>query len=223
MVSFCALAISLQSYLQRKSENRFSLRKHLTEVLEKITDLNTDVAKYRSLQNKEGYPQNYVAIVNDQRRFFARQAAHLADQIRDMTSPYEYLVIAGALSEVEAVDQAETYFKKALEMENTPMETARISRAYGRFLFQEGRPEEGRDKFWDADTSVQGTSDVELAFRGNTYERLAIAEEEYAPDRSEALLERAVDIYKQFHHPLRRDREVERVRGLLRRRRNEPE
>lgn len=216
VVSFCALGLSVQSYFQRKAENRIGLRKQLTDMLEKLTDLNAEIAKYRSLKSKDGFPDNYPGILNDQRRFFARQAAYLANRIQALTSPYEYLVIAASLNEVEAVDQAEEYFRKALKMKNTPMEAARISRAYAQFLFGQGRPEEARIQFSRAESQVEGRSDVEIAFRGNTYERWAISEADYAgSDRILALLKQAAITYAGFHHPVRRAKEVARVETLI--------
>ena len=222
VVSFCALGLSIQGYFQRRAENAISLRKQLTEMLEKITDLNTEVAKFRSLKDKEGYPANYPGVLNDQRRFFARQAAYLAARIETMTSPYEYLLIAAALNDVEAVDQAEEYFKKALGMKNTPMEDARIARAYAQFLFSQGRAEEGRNQFSKLEAKMHGLSDVEIAFRANTYERWASAEYDFMrTDQALALLRQAAEIYAKFHHPVRREREVARVEALIELRREE--
>lgn len=216
VVSFCALALSAQSYFQRKSENQLSLRKQLTEVLEKITSRNTEIAKFRNLKSKDGFPDNYDRMLNDERRFFVQQATYLADRIATLTSPYEYLLIAWALNETESVDQAEAYFCKALQLKNTDMEKARIERAFGQFLFAQGRAKEGRIHFQCAAASVVGSSDVELSFRGNTYERWATLEGTFGQaTEAEDLLRQAAKLYEGYKHPARRNQEILRVEALL--------
>ena len=81
VVSLVALAFSFLSYRQKDKEGKLGLRKQLTEILEKLTNLNVEDAKARS--QSEDYPLNYTGIINDNRRFLVRQAAYLAMQWHD--------------------------------------------------------------------------------------------------------------------------------------------
>jgi hypothetical protein len=143
-LSSAALFITLRSYFQKVNENRHTLRKQLTEVLEKLTDLNTEREKFRSLANQEGYPKNYPGLLNDQRRFFVRQAGYLAEQIPALVSPYECLVIAGAFADIEQVDPAEQWFQKACVDQSSAIDRAIAVRACGRFLFNTGQAQRGK-------------------------------------------------------------------------------
>jgi hypothetical protein len=91
-----ALVFSLLSFFQKRSETSQARRKQLTDVLQKLSDLNTERAKFKSLEKKEGYPPNYSNLIDDQRRFLVRQAAYISQNVRRFVSPYEYLVMAGA-------------------------------------------------------------------------------------------------------------------------------
>src|SRR4051812_5995225 len=82
LASVSALIFSLLTFRQKKGEGQLALRKQLTELLEKLSELNTEISKYRSAQSKQNdYPANYVALMNDQRRLLVRQADFMSSKI----------------------------------------------------------------------------------------------------------------------------------------------
>src|SRR5258708_35371352 len=73
VASLGALILPVLTLCQKSGESRLALRKQLTDLLEKLTELNTEVAKFRT--KRDDYPANYIPLLNDQRRFLVRQAA----------------------------------------------------------------------------------------------------------------------------------------------------
>ena len=79
VASLAALGFSYAGYRQRDKEGQLGMRKQLTDLLEKLTDLNLERSKVKS--KPEEYSPNYLGLLNDQRRFLVRQTAYLAEQI----------------------------------------------------------------------------------------------------------------------------------------------
>lgn len=215
-MSFSALLLTAASYIQKLTENRQSLRKQLTDVLEKLTELKTEVARFNSLSDKDGYPREYDGLLNDQRRFFVRQAGYLAEQIPRLVSPYECLVIAGAFADIEYIDVAEYWFQKACAEQPSARDRAIAIRGYGRFLFIQGRLDEARVRFQQAVKLMAGDSDIAVAFRANTLERQAELEQEWGLSaEAKSLLETALQEYSGLSNPGRRQRNSVRVQEKL--------
>jgi tetratricopeptide (TPR) repeat protein len=175
--SLSAFIFALISYRQKASEASQARRKQLTDVLQKLSDLNTEMAKFRAA--KEGYPSNYIAFINDQRRFLLRQAAYISRSIGRLVSPYEYLLIATASDDLNYVEEAERYFKLATGAKYS-IDRAIAVRGYARFLFRQGNPEEARKNFKQALDSFTGETDRHKFYRGETYERWATEEREWS-------------------------------------------
>jgi hypothetical protein len=215
--SLLAILLSILSFRQRTGEGRLALRKQLTDLLEKLTELNTEIAKFRHLRSKKDeYPPNYDRLLNDQRRFLVRQAAFVASQIKDMISPYEYLVMAGAFDGVDDAFQAERYYQLATSNADDPLDRGIAVRGYARYLFIHGRTEEGRTQFIKAVECFNGESDLLHHYRADTYERWANQERDWSSEvEVNRLLEQASTEYGKLNNPTRRKYETERVLGLL--------
>jgi hypothetical protein len=212
--SGAALVFSLLSFFQKRSETSQARRKQLTDVLQKLSDLSTEIAKFKSLEKKEGYPPNYPNLINDQRRFLVRQAAYISQSIRRLVSPYEYLVMAGAFDEINDVEEAERFYKIASKAKHS-FDRGIAVRAYARFLFLQGNETDARQNFKNA-VSLVGETDRHKIYRGDTYERWAILEEEWSnADETKKLLKLALAEYGTLKHPNRRRVEVKRIEEKL--------
>src|ERR1700722_5170643 len=85
---FSALSfiIAIASFRQKTREGRYALRKQLTDTVQKLLELNTEYSK--STLDESKYPRNYGSLINDQRRFHARQAELMTGQIRRLVSKW---------------------------------------------------------------------------------------------------------------------------------------
>src|ERR1043165_1600571 len=84
-VSFFALSLSiLSTYIstrQKKFETQRTLRIQLTDVLEKIADLNLELAKIPAKgASASGLTVGMRGHLKDQKRFLVRQATYISDQ-----------------------------------------------------------------------------------------------------------------------------------------------
>ena len=136
VASLIALAVSVLSYRQRSSEGRLALRKQLTDVLEKLSEMNTEAAMHRLKPDE--YPVNYGGLLNDKRRFLVRQATFLIESVGNLVSPYEYLLVAGAYGDINDTFQAEAYFVQAMHASDDPIDKGIAIRGFARFLFAQG-------------------------------------------------------------------------------------
>src|SRR5262249_34860779 len=153
------------TYFQRSWETKLALRRQLNDILQKLTDLNTETSKYRALVNTPRgaeYPPNYLSLVNDQRRFLVRQAAFIVQRVSRMVSPYEYLVIAGAFDGIDDTYEAEAFFEQAVRKAANRIERGIAIRARGRYFFARGHLPEAREQYRAAIEVFNGTSDYHI-------------------------------------------------------------
>lgn len=167
-ISTLALVVSLVGNRQKIRDTQISLRKQLTELLEKLTDLNLEREKARALNTS--LPQNYFGLLNDQRRFFVRQAAFLADRVETQVSPYEYRLLADGFVDIDDVFEAEKYFKLGIQRTKNPFEKTIMLRGYARLLAIEGRWDEARESFQAALHQAVGNTDRQIFYRSECYE-----------------------------------------------------
>jgi len=215
--SAIAILLSVLSFRQKSGEGRLALRKQLTDILEKLTELNMEIAKFAYFRlEKSDYPPNYGRLLNDQRRFLVRQASFVASKIKDIVSPYEYLVIAGAFDGVDDVSQAEHYFQLAISNSTDLLDRGIASRSYARFLFSQGSVDEAKKQYEKAVKCFSVESDRFHHYRGDTYERWANVAKDWSSEAEvNDLIEKASIEYGKLKNPRRREQEVERVRELL--------
>jgi hypothetical protein len=217
-VSFSALAVSFLSFRQRATETTLGLRKQLTELLEKLTTLNKEEAVFRYLRDTpkgKEYPPGYVGLLNDQRRFFVRQAEFVSRRVKKFVSPYEYLVLAGAFAAIDDTVQAERFFEKAAKAPDLVDRSIAI-RGYARYLFSRGQIADGRTRYQEALRILVGDSEHLKSRRADTYERWGTQEREWgSPEGADRLLALAVREYSGIANPERRRYEIDRVQRLI--------
>jgi hypothetical protein len=218
-ISVVALFFSLISYLQKTGENKLSRRNQLTELLEKLTDFNTEIAIFRSGGNKDKtLPDNYVALLNDQRKVFVRQAAFLARKIKRLVNPYEYLVIGWAFEGVDDPEQAERMYLLSTKTKDA-FDRGIAVRSYARFLFNQWRVDEGRGAYADSVTLFGGGGPREIFSRSRTYERWAQQEIDWGGeanrDIATDLYQNAMDELYPIANEIRREKEMARISKLI--------
>jgi tetratricopeptide (TPR) repeat protein len=177
--STIAFLISIFAALQKLSEYRLAIRKQLTDYISKLHELNIEQAKSKAPKKRDDYPEHFERLVTDQRRFLARQAEYMARKITGLVTPYELMVIAISLDQIDDLALAEQYFQKALAKRLDQFERTIVLRQYARFLFRNGRLEEGRKKFSDAVASGTGDTRRHIISVGDTWERWAQTESEF--------------------------------------------
>jgi hypothetical protein len=214
--SMSALGVSLLSYWQRSGEGKFALRKQLTDIFEKLTSLNIEAQKFRA--DGSGYPPNYLRLLNDQRRFFVRQASYITRRIRSLVTPYEYLLIAGGFDDIDDPDQAEYYYRLAIDSAAQAMDRGIALRGYGRYLFSQGldRLGDARRYFQRSAEAFSESNDRHVVYRADTYERWSNLEREWGhTEEATKHLRRAATEFGQLSNPGRRRLELERLRTVM--------
>jgi tetratricopeptide (TPR) repeat protein len=217
-VSIIALSFSIIStYItlrQKKYETERTLRNQLTDVLAKITALNLENAKIpQEGASPSGLTSGMRGHLRDQQRFLVRQATYVIDQIPTLVSPFEYLLVAGTFESIDDVYQAEQFFRKAIEHSaDDEMNRGIITRAFARFLFNQGEHELAREQYMAAVEIFSGDSDIMKEYRGDTYLRWATQEFEWSyPDNAETYFNEARLIFESKSNPIARQRSVARL------------
>ena len=216
IASISALIFSILSYRQKSNEGKLALRKQLTDLLEKLTELNIEAAKFRLKESE--YPGNYSGLLNDKRRFLVRQANFLINSISDLVSPYEYLLVAGAYDEINDTFQAEMYYRRAIDSSIEPIDKGIAVRGYARYLFQQGPT--GQDQ-----ARIQYNAVVELFSQKNDRHKIYLADSYIRWGNQERewknfpaaldLFEKAVSAYSSLSNPGRRNIELAKARDLV--------
>jgi tetratricopeptide (TPR) repeat protein len=168
--SIIAVVFSSITFAQKLLEQNRGLRKQLTDILEKITDINLESEKSKN-NTKGDYPPNYQSLLDDQRRFFVRQAAFIAKQIRQQVSPYEWLIVAWGWLRIGEVEEAEDLFKTAIKFATSSVDRGISNRSYAQFLAEEGRQQLADDYFEKAIHAFSGGGNRMIYYSSTTYDR----------------------------------------------------
>jgi tetratricopeptide (TPR) repeat protein len=216
LVSLAAFTISVLGFLQKRSEVKAATRKQLTDIIEKLHALNTEESKANHPALRTSYPENYYSILVDQRRFLVRQARFLADQIPELVSPYEFMVIGQVFDQIDDIYEAERFFALAFSAKGLrDFERIICLRQYARFLFRQGRTEEARSKYENAVAMSKGEGNRHSVYAGDTFERWARMEADFGdPEQVLSLIERALNEFRCLTSALARARHVERLEGF---------
>jgi tetratricopeptide (TPR) repeat protein len=174
-ISLAAFGLSSLSFFQKRAESIQNLRKRLTEILKELSELTLKDATFRSLQNKDSYPPNYVGLLSDQRRFFVREAATLAETAGIDVSAHEKNLIAMTFDSIDFAEDAEHFFKSATEGDSSQIDRGLSWRNYGRFLYQQGSFDEGAKAFENAIEAFTTDDERSRYYRVTTYTRWAEA------------------------------------------------
>jgi tetratricopeptide (TPR) repeat protein len=210
---FSAFVVSAWTFMQKKSEAKGALRKQLTEIIEKLHDLNVENAKANDENLRKQYPKNFGRLISDQRRFLVRQAKYIAEQIPKLVSPYELMVIAIGLEEIDDAPEAEKWFRKAVSKVSNQFDEVIVRRQFGRALFRSGQVDEARKQFQLASEVLKGTSDREIIYNGDTFERWAGLETDYGSSvKASDLLQRAELEYEKIGAEWLRKRQLDRLK-----------
>jgi tetratricopeptide (TPR) repeat protein len=232
LLSTISPATAVFSYFQKRSEAQYSLRKQLTDTLSKLLDLALDFERFvewdsqrsradmigvsNSPTSKIEYPQSYRRMIADQRRFLVRQSEHLAKQIPNLVSPYEYMIIADNFNRIDNYAKANEYYARAIKGHDDPLEKGIALRQYGRFLFGRKDINTGRSKYKEALECGNGDTDAIHGYRGDTYERWAGAEGENDNHIAAiSLYQEALGEYQRIKNEFYREQQLQRVRERL--------
>jgi hypothetical protein len=214
-LSMLALSLSiLSTYIstrQKKFETQRTLRIQLTDVLGKIAALNLELAKIPVTgASASGLTTGMKGHLIDQKRFLVRQATYISDQIPQLVSPFEYLLIAGTFADIQDVYRAEQFFRKAIEhVGQDDLDLGIITRGFARFLFTYGEPDLAREQYSAAVGIFSGDSDIMKDYRGDTYLRWGIQEHEWAYiENSGPLFDQAKAVFDSIANPLVRQRNL---------------
>jgi tetratricopeptide (TPR) repeat protein len=173
-----SLITTIITLKQKKYEIERGLRQQITDVISK---LNTVFEQENRLENEAQssnprYAANMRSFFNGQKQFFARQAVYLINQLPALVSEAEYNAVARAFEAVADYEQADYYYRKALEASPSTLYEAINLRGHGRVLFKQGRIAEGRTAFQESLNLIPSDTDRHHMFRGDTYERWVRAE-----------------------------------------------
>jgi len=119
-LSALSFVIAIASFRQKTREGRYALRKQLTDTIQKPLELNTEYS--RSTLDESKYPRNFGSLINDQRRFHARQAELMTGQIRRLVSKWELMLIGGAYNDIGDYEKADLMFRKAIHSRSSRSE-----------------------------------------------------------------------------------------------------
>jgi tetratricopeptide (TPR) repeat protein len=215
VISVLAFVISALSFFQKTNEANVSLRKQLTDILEKLHETNVESVKANDRKFRDNYPQNYGRLVSDRRRFLIRQAKYIAEQIPILVSPYELMFIAVGLEDIDDAPEAEKWFQSAIRKASTEFDKVIVRRQYGRCLFRNGQAADARQQYKVALTILKSTTDRHLVYQGDTYERWAGMEADYGDaDEARKLFDLAILEYEKIRTDGIRERQLQRVNEL---------
>lgn len=208
-----ALIFSTASLLQKHFEGKLAVRKQLSDILIKLSELNLLITKARVSEEETGKPDRTVGPLSDQRRYLVRQAAFLADRLGDDVSTYEYLMIAAAFDAADDTWQAESYFRRATTTKSAdPISAGLARRALARFLYHEGDKEAGRAMYREAVATFGSQGDRARFYRGQTFERWAGQEAEWGnPAEEKELMQFALAEYQNVINPFSRTKHLGRL------------
>ncbi len=212
--SVAAFAVSMVSIIQKVLETRQTRRKQLTDVLKELSELNLKNATFQSLENRDGYPQNYTALIGDQRRFFVRQAAGLSDLLGNkFVSSHEKNLIAITFAELDYFEEASRFFRSAAEYCPPGVERGLALRNLARFLYMRGTFDEGQQRYETAISAFQSIGDASAYYRTTTYYRWAEAARDFKRDHPQALWasDRAIEEANRIKNEKRKGEEIGRI------------
>ena len=194
-VALLALGISLLSLLLKGPENRRTIRSQLTDALTKLNTVNAEARKFSIEKEAERHTPTVNAMFsffNDQRRFLARQAVFLAEQIPEHVTDVEYGLIARAFDNMGDQTLADLYWQKCVSVSQGDYARGLNLRGYAAYQFGQGSYVEARRSYAASIGANAGDSDRARHTVGETYMRWAVNEVENGfKTESESLFERS--------------------------------
>lgn len=198
--SFFAFVVSAWTFLQKRGETKIAIRKQLTDAIEKLHDINVESSKANDKKLCEQYPNNIDRLLSDQKRFLVRQAKYLAEQIPNLVSPYEEMVIAIFLDDIDDSLESEKWFRRAISRASNQFDEVIARRQYARSLYRNGQVDRAREHFQAASEALQGNTDRQLIYNGDTFERWARVEADFGSwGMARDLVQRAEHEYQKIN------------------------
>jgi tetratricopeptide (TPR) repeat protein len=206
VASIIALVFSIITLYQKKLDKNAAMRKQLTDTLEKLTMLNIENEKFNI--DKTGFPTNYAGLLNDQRRFFVRQAAAIAKEITGLVYPFEWSIIAWSYNRIDETEEAGEFFQLAMKNAKTAIDKGLANRSYAVFLSQEKSREDAAPYFTKALKELAGNNDRLISYRAETYKRWANTFEKNTKTLYNSFLLKAIEELRSLANKQRSEAEI---------------
>ncbi|TKC62490.1 hypothetical protein FBD94_09755 [Pedobacter hiemivivus] len=214
-ISFSTLVITIISnIIEKRKENRRSIRKTLSDSLESLAKIDVEMAKLRN----EEVDHNSKAIVeirrvyNGQRRVQIVNADYLCTKHPKLVVEADCLMLAVSFRSIGDYNKAEEYWKKTISLTISDSMKQMNLRGYANFLFSLGRLEQGRTKFNEALEVNLDDTDDNRRIKVDTYIIWSDIERDYS-NVSEAtrLLDLAKGACARIGHTKMREEMEERI------------
>jgi hypothetical protein len=175
VASGIAILVSLISFYfsfrQRSIEDRRATRKALTDVVAELTKVNIAFAQL-AIDYSNSTDERVVAFrrnYNDQRRYLANHGEFLSDQIPELTTDIDCMVIGSAFASHGDYVRAEKFHKMAVD--KSPNNVIRMNnlRALASFYFRRGNAPLGRKTYEEALQLEVPNDDSIRQFTADTY------------------------------------------------------
>ena len=175
-VSFTlALAAFVMSYRQRAREDKRGIRKSLTDTLIMISQGNYAMAQLRN----EAPTDSVVTFrrqINAQRRYLSNHANFLMEQIPELTEDIDHNMLASAFDASGDAIAARKQWEAAVEKSANETIRAFNLRGFARFLFFQGNPASGREKYEESIRVNLPDDDRNRNLRADTYLMWSVTE-----------------------------------------------
>jgi tetratricopeptide (TPR) repeat protein len=172
IVSLVALSVSTW---QAWREAERGARMQLTDVLSKAAATRIErmkVAHDPALSTDSKYREDLTGALDDQQDFLLQQAAYLIDQVKVLTNSVEMSDLAYYFSDRGDVIEAETFYKRAVELAPAGHYALIAAENYAEFIFGQHRADDGRKEFDAAISSINApTNDQDRWDRAWAYRK----------------------------------------------------
>lgn len=156
-ISGAALTLSLVSLIvtliQKQKETKRTIRKTLSDTLESISKINIESTKLKASKDIDFNSEPIILLrrnYNSQRRILIAHADFLIQRYDKIATEIDCNILAGAYATIGDADKSENYWKKAVQKSvSKPIRVMNL-RAFGTFLFNNGKEESGRQYFAEA-------------------------------------------------------------------------
>ena len=219
LFSCLALIVSIISFvvtlLQKKGETERGLRLELSNVLEKLSDIEVVMAQDGPGHLGGDLPaqsnRTIRGVKTIQRRYLTSKADFIVKRVpAALVTDGELLVLALAYAAIDDFSKAEEYWRKCIDTAVTPLHKAVNLRMFARFCFFVKSAEEGRRQFASAVELASDATDASKYSKGTTYEVWAAAEAQAGfHDEAENKLKIAKVIFESISWRLLRNRGLE--------------
>jgi tetratricopeptide (TPR) repeat protein len=209
VISSCSFVVSYITWRQKSAETQRTMRNQVTETIAKLDTVfaEWDKLNYENTEKRnDPYFVGRRSFLNGQKRFIAKHALYLMEQIPELITDFEYSRVADAFNSIGDFEQANKLYKKAIDTAESDYYKSICTRGYGRSLFAQGLIEKGRSQFKDAVSLVSANNDVNRFHTAETYQRWAVAEADAQNlDEAKEKLNKARDIYLTINSTRQKD------------------